>query len=179
MDVIEIKDKEHKFYCTLTLESFNEIKEKFRTSRGKVPKLSKPNWWYKQSDFGGFFLYQMKVDKSSVIQINSEEEWRAYFPVFKNFFPTLGEYLALKNNVAFWFGHSEKVIEDTYFVKWILLQSYGPTLYKTLADVSFKELMMMYYYGILTKIFSNAEQYASRGIMPPEEEEEEEADMFR
>lgn len=185
MDVKKIivdgkKGIDYIFKGTLDLREFNGIKEKFRLKFGKVGEISKPNWWYKKSDFALFFLEQMRYRKNiqtEPLEINLEDEWREFYPVFKNFFPTLGEYIAVKNNIGFWHGHTEKVVEDRYFVKWVILEKYGYLDYKSICTMPFKEMMMIYYYSILGKIFSNAAMYARRGILPPEDEEE--GDMFR
>lgn len=175
------KGIDYQFRSTLDLREFNEIKNNFRRKFERVAEISKPNWWYKKSDFGLFFLEYMRHRQTVQMEklpITSEEDWREFYPVFKNFFPTLGEYIAIKNNIGFWHGHTEKVIEDSYFVKWVILEKYGYLDYKSICTMPFKEIMMIYYYGILGKIFSNAAMYARRGILPPEDEEEE-GDMFR
>lgn len=187
MDVkieIDFKDETYQFKSTLDLREFNDIKERFRKKHKKVAQISRPNWWYKKSDFGLFFLNKMRYKiniQTESLEITSEDEWREFFPVFKNFFPTLGEYGAVKNNIAFWHARTEKVVEDSYFVKWVILEKYGYLDYKSICTMPFKEMMMLYYYSILGKIFSNAAIYAQRGILPPEDEEdeEEEENMFR
>jgi len=185
MDVKKIvvdgkKGIDYIFKGTLDLREFNEIKEKFRVKFGKIPEMSRPNWWYKKSDFGLFFLEYMR-DKHTIqmekLPITTDEEWREFYPVFKNFFPTIAEYGAVKNNIGFWHGLRTSVIEDSYFVKWTILHEYGYLDYTSICSMPFKEMMMMYYYGILGKIFSNASMYAKQGIMPPEDEEE--GEMFR
>jgi len=173
---------DYQFKGTLDLREFDDIKNRFRKKTGKIPEISKPNWWYKKSDFGLFFLNEMRRRyKGNIemiaLEIVSDDEWREFFPVFKRFFPTMGEYSAVKNNVAFWNSFSSKVIEDAYFVKWVILRQYGYLDYESMCNMPFKEMMMMYYYGLLGKIFLNAERYADRGLVPPEEEQEE--DMYR
>lgn len=185
MDVkieINFKDETYQFKSTLDLREFSDIKERFRIKHNKIANISKPIWWYKKSDFGLFFLKQMRYRitvKTEPLDITSEDEWRKFYPVFKNFFPTLVEYNAIKNNIAFWHAYTSKAVEDSYFVKWVILEKYGYLDYKSICTMPFKEMMMIYYYSIIFNVFSNREKYAIRGILSPEDEEEEEENMFR
>jgi len=169
----------HNFYSDLSLETFDEWKEKFRKTTGQIPEISKANWWYKKSDFGLFFLKSLKVNVNTPLDIKTDEDWRKFFPVFRNFFPTIGEYGAIKNNVLFWHGLSTKVVEDNYFVRWVLLRSCGSLNFVEISGMHFKDSMMMYYYELSVRIFLNADKYAKAGIIPGEGEEEEEVNMFR
>lgn len=178
---IDYKGKEFIFAETMHLAGFNVIKNKFRVKYNKIANISKPNWWYEKSDFGIFLLERLRSMSRKSIQaepldIETEDEWREFYPVFKYYFPTLAEYGAIKNNIAFWHSQSTKVIEDNYFIKWVVLHEYGFLDNNSMNLMDFKEMMMLYYYGILDHIFLNAEKFARMSIPP--EESEEESDMY-
>jgi len=161
MDVkIEYKGRELRFNGDMTLNQFDYIKIKFATKNG-APNLNQPNWWYKKTPFGLFLLKQLCTNcKIGELEIETKEDWIELYPFFKHYFPTISEYANIKVNVAFWNGRSEKLIEDSYYIKWAILNNYGNIRYNELSDMPFKEAMMLYYYVMLNNIFIRAEAYS-------------------
>lgn len=165
MDVKIIIDSkkgfDHQFRNDMTLSEFDHYKMKFAIKHG-VPKLSKPNWWYEETPFGMFLLHKLCLNPTIgyKISIETKEEWREFYPLFKHYFPSLNEYNGIKNNVAFWNGKTDRVIEDSFYIKWIILNKYGLLNYGELKKMPFKEAMMLYYYAMLDNLFQRAEQFS-------------------
>ena len=156
MDVKKIvidskKGIDYIFRSDMTLNEFDDIKMKFATKNG-IPKISKPNWWYEQTPFGLFVLKRLAKD-FRVTDEFSKEEWRMFYPVFMHYFPTIKEYGGIKNNVAFWNGKSDRVLEDSYYIKWVILHRHGILNYGELQKMPFKEAMILYYYAMINNIF--------------------------
>ena len=176
MDVkIDFKKKEIKFKGDMSLSEFDHMKMKF-ASRNGAPQMSKPNWWYKQSPFGLYFLKQLVRDFRIVDEFD-KEEWRLFYPIFRHYFPTIKEYAGIKNNIAFWNGRTDSVLEDAYYIKWVLLHRHGLLNYGELQQMPFKEAMVLYYYAMLNNIFERADNYSKtiadsmRKQMPESKEE--------
>jgi len=158
---IDYKGMEIKFKDDMSLKEFDDMKLKFAIKNG-VPNLSKPNWWYEKEPFSLFVLERLCLNCKigQEFQIETKEEWREFYPLFKHYFPTMNEYIGIKNNVAFWNGRSDRVLEDSYYIKWVLLHRHGILNYGELTKMPFKEAMVLYYYAMLNNIFDRAEAYA-------------------
>lgn len=161
MDVkIDYKDKELRFNGDLTLNQFDYIKYKFALKHG-APKINEPKWWYIKTTFGLFFLEKLCINcKIGELEIENKDDWIKFYPLFKHYFPSIAEYANIKVNVAFWNGRSEQLIEDSYYIKWAILNKYGTLTYNELCDMPFKEAMMLYYYVMLNNIFERADMYS-------------------
>ena len=101
----------------------------------------------------------VNCNEGNEFDIETKEEWRMFYPLFKHYFPTLNEYNGIKNNVAFWNGRSDRVLEDSFYIKWVVLNKYGLLNYAELKKMPFKEVMMLYYYAMINNMFEKAENF--------------------
>lgn len=157
-----IKINDSKFEDTLNLTKLNKIKLDFFKKFNKPADTKKPEWWYKKTDFGVFFLNEMLV-KSRIdekVEPKDEDEWREYYPLFKHFFPTKGEYSRLKNNVLSWYGIIDSITEDTYFIRWVNLKNYCLSSLNEIESLPFKEQMMLYYYAMLNRVYGRPDLFS-------------------
>lgn len=174
---IEYKEVEIRFKDNMSLSDFDYIKLKFSIRNG-APKLSRPNWWYEMSDFSLFFLKKLCLNckTGNELIVETKEEWREFYPLFKHYFPTLNEYNGIKNNVAFWNGRHDRVSEDAFYIKWVILHTSGLLDYGELKKIPFKEAMMLYYYAMLNNMFEKAENFSKVAIQEMRKDMEKESE---
>jgi len=178
---IDYKGEYLTFRDDMSLKDFDNIKSKFTTNNG-MPNISKPNWWYEKSPFALFVVKKLCLNPSIdyEIKIETKEEWREFYPLFKHYFPTMNEYIGIKNNVAFWNGRSDRVLEDSFYIKWVILHKYGLLTYDELNKMPFKETTIMYYYAMLNNMFEKAENFSKVALTEMRKDmEKETSEIYR
>lgn len=178
MDVIGIiriryKEIEYRFKETMRIWEYHKWRKQFGTD----PVTTDPGWWLTKTEFGEFLLKKLLIDIKT-LEI-PEEDWKIFHPVFEHYFVTPLEFDAIKNNVLFWNGKSQKVYENNSFIDWVLTTEYQILTDEDRLNMGFKNQMILYYYTVLNKVTQNAQEFANRlGYIPTNEEKEPEDNMY-
>jgi len=171
---IKCKDIEYKFKINMQIWEYHRYRKQF----DEDPKTSLPDWWMTKSEFGLFMLRKLLTNGVKLLDID-EEDWELFHPVFEHYFVTPIEFDAIKANVLFWNGKSEKVYENASFIEWILTDHYMILNEEDRYNMGFKNQMILYYYAILNKVTQNAQEIVDRlGYVPENKEKETEGDMY-
>jgi hypothetical protein len=171
---IDYKGKEYKFRTDMYIWQYHKWRKEF----GIDPETTLPDWWMKKSEFGLYILHKLLTNGVKVLDID-EEDWELFFPVFHHYFVTPTEFDAIKNNVMFWNGKSEKVYENSSFIDWVLTEQYQILSDEDRKNMGFKNQMILYYYAVLNRVTQNAQDIADRlGYVPENQEKEPEENMY-
>ena len=171
---IEYKETEYKFRKTMRIWEYHKWRKQF----GEDPHTIQPDWWMNKTEFGEFLLNKLRTDGAKILEVD-EEDWELFQPIFEHYFVTPLEFDAIKNNVLFWNGKSEKVYENSSFIDWVLTEQYQILTDEDRLNMGFKNQMILYYYAVLNRVTQNAQDIADRlGYIPTTGEKEPEGNMY-
>ena len=160
--IVEYKDKEYKFKDDMGVWQYHKWRSQFNVD----PETKDPEWWIAKSEFGLFLLNKLCTNGVKLLEID-EEDWELFHPIFQHYFVTPAEFDAIRNNVLFWNGKSEKVYENFNFIDWVLIEQYQILTEADRESLGFKNQMTLYYYSVLNRVTQNAQEIADRlGYLP-------------
>jgi len=150
--LLDYKDKKLNFLGNnLLFFEFFEIEHEY----DKPTRILDESWWYEPSEFGIYFLKKVCLDKEDFPEEINKEDWKLFYPIFKQFFPTIEEYAIIKKNIEFLLGLSDGLREDKGLYRYLMMKEFGNLSYSELNSIPLKEALTLYYYIILTRILEN------------------------
>jgi len=141
MILIEYKEKKYSFGNSMTLTEYFDFQDNY----GKKTSIDSEKWWLTKSQYGEDLLQH--ISKIELPEI-PEEDWSVFHPVFAGLFPTPEEYYIILNNLRFLHGQSVGVVENSWFVKYLLMKECGELTLKDISNMNVKDALMLYYYII-------------------------------
>ena len=144
-------EKQYEFKDDISLIEYDFIKKNAKFLDVEIP-ISSVDWWKERSTFGEMFLENIEISADFVTI--DYTDWEMFHPVFEMFFVTPEEYEVMKNNVLFINAKTDLVIDDYYFIEWILF-----TFHKIETEMSFKKRMIFYYYTLMNIIIGNVKNF--------------------
>lgn len=142
-EIVEIDGKTCGFRIDFNFQQVEEIKESYR----KYVSFSKPNWWYRKSDFALYFLKKIGVNLPLNFDV-PKKEWYKVIPVLRHYFVTISEFKAIINNCIFLAGGDVLLVEDKWFTTYMLMRNFGSVKENNINNMSYKSARVLFIYSI-------------------------------
>jgi len=162
MTVIEYKGKRYRFETKMSFDKYFNFQDNY----DKKIAINSEKWWLKRTTYGEDLLIHLSKEELPEI---TDEDWETFHPIFAEIFPTPQEYYILLNNLRFLHGQSVGVIENSWFIKYLLMKECGELTLKVIGAMNIKDALMLYYYVINNRL---VEMYGTKLFDDPDEEEE-------